>query len=140
MTSRATKLTVWDEIGFRERVLEVARLRGLNNLKEVAHEARLDPKYFREHRAALPDGRNVRHVLQIAEALEADPAFLLGLTDSPPLPNPAADALDRVAFVASIAAHLYAAMARRRPPDRADCQKLAKMVVDILDYTDPETS
>jgi len=31
-------------------------------------------------------------------------------------------------------------MARRRPPDRADCQKLAKMVVNILDYTDPETS
>jgi len=133
-------LTVWDELGFRERVLEVARQRGLDTLKDVAREARLDPKYFREDRAALPDGRNVRHILQIAEALDADPAFLLGLTDSPPLPNPSADALDRVAFVSSIAAHLFAAMARRRPPDRADCQKLAKMVVDILDYTDPETS
>ena len=133
-------MTVWDEIGFRERVLDAARLRGINTLKDVAHEARLDPKYFREDRPTLPDGRNVRHVLQIAEALDADPAYLLGLTDSPPLPSPGADALDRVAFVASIAAHLYAAMARRRPPGRADCQKLAKMVVNILDYTDPETS
>lgn len=128
-------MSLWDDIAFRERVLEAARLRGIDTLTEVARLARLDPKYFREDRPNKPDGRNIRHVLQIAEALQTDPAYLLGLSDSPPSAEPGADALDRVAFVSSIAAHLFVAMARRRQPARVDAERLAKMVVEILDYT-----
>ena len=97
--------------------------------------AKLDPKYFRDDRPNQPDGRNIRHVLQIAEALDASPIYLLGLTDSAPPVEPSAEAMERVAFVSSIAAHLYVAMAHRNQPARVDAERLAKMVVNILDYT-----
>lgn len=125
---------MWDDLAFRERVMEAAKARGIDTLKEVARLARLDPKYFREDRPNMPDGRNVRHVMQIAEALDSDPAYLLGLTDSPTEPKVSTDSLDRVAFVSSIAAHLYVAMARRRTPDQVDAHRLAKMVVELLDF------
>ena len=117
--------------------MECAHARGIDSLREVARQARLDPKYFRDDQDSLPDGRNIRHVFLIAEALDADAAYLMGLTDSHRLPIGPDDALDKVAFVASVAAHLDAAMAKRRPPDPAFSKKLVKMLVELIDYVEP---
>jgi hypothetical protein len=133
-------VATWDESGFRERVLNAAQARGMETLPEVARRAHLDPKYFRDDRPHPPDGRNIRHVLQIAEALEVDPAWLLGLESAGPPLGREADALEKVAFVSSLAAHLYVAMATRRPPLQADMQKLVRMLVEIIDYTNGKES
>ena len=130
----------WDELAFRERVMECARAIGIDSLREVARLARLEPKYFRDDIENLPDGRNIKHVFLIADALNADPAYLLGLADSAHPPSEEDQALDKIAFVASIAAHLYAALARRPPPNPAVSKKLVKMLVELIDYADPPQS
>jgi hypothetical protein len=130
----AAGVATWDEIGFRERVMSAARERGMETFSEVARRAHLDPKYFRDDRPHLPDGRNIRHVLQIAEALEVDPVWLIGLESGGAPLGKESDALEKVAFVSSLAAHLYVAMAQRRPPVQVDMAKLVRMLVEIIDY------
>jgi hypothetical protein len=75
-------LAKWDETVFRARVLESAHARGIQTMHEAAVLAGLDRKYFREDLGPR-EGRNVKHIFALAEALGADPAYLMGLHDRP---------------------------------------------------------
>lgn len=129
------KVITWDEAGFRQRVIDAGKARGIDSLPEVARRAHLDPKYFRDDRPHPPDGRNIRHVMQIAEALDVDASWLLGLEPHATLEAKESDALEKLAFVSSVAAYLYVALAQRPAPQKADIKRLVKMLVEIIDYS-----
>ncbi len=131
-------MAAWDEQLFRQRVLERAQAIGLASLRDVTSVAGVDPKYFRDDK--IHEGRNVRHILQIAEAISADPAYLLGLSDQdrgPIIAEIPADALERLATISAMAAHLCVASGRAPGSHSGNALHLLKKLIELAE-TDPD--
>jgi hypothetical protein len=125
-------LAAWDEQLFRQRVLERAQAIGLASLRDVASIARVDPKYFRDDK--VHEGRNIRHILQIAEAIGADPAYLLGLADKdrgPLVVDLPQGALERLARISAMAAQLCVASGYAPGTHAGEALDLMKQLIEL---------
>lgn len=122
----------WDDAAFVKRVTDAAKARGIT-AREVMVAAGVAGDYLNK---APILGRNIGQVLKIARFLEIDPVVLMGLDsgeDRQPSPlaalNLTAKQLDRLAMVASIAAHLKVALEPRPRLPEIDTQKLVDAVL-----------
>lgn len=130
-------MSLWNDQQFRERVLECGRAKGLESLEEIGAFAELDRHYFRDDKPT-PKGRNITKILQLAAKLDVDPGYLIGISDSPEgdvsrhvarrMPE-----LERLAFVANVAAHLYVAIGSRPLPPTPETKKFLDRLLAALD-------
>jgi transcriptional regulator with XRE-family HTH domain len=103
---------LWDDDGFRERLIDLCKLRGVK-LSTVLTAAGTSPAYMEPS----PNGRNTNIIMRIAKFLDVHPAYLMfgaiaapGPAEHKEIGNPAT-AEQRLAMIAQIcAAHWLRAL------------------------------
>src|SRR5262245_6575505 len=123
-----TRASQWDDAAFIRRVQTLATRKNLT-LREVCRRAKLAPDLLNKTPRL---SRTVASVYKIAQALDADPAELLGIQVEAALPPD--PRLDRLLVVTRVAVLLYLALEQRNAaPDGVDPQQVIKVLLGMID-------